>query len=328
MKLPRRPRRNRASSAIRALVQETQLRASDLVQPLFLIDSPSLRQPIDSLPGTDRLGFDPLCHVCERLLKDGIQGAALFPVVDAALKTPDGGVALNPDHFFLRSLRQLKQKFPELVLFIDVALDPYTSHGHDGLLDADGQVANDPTVEMLCQLACLIAETGVEYVAPSDMMDGRIGAIRSALDDAGHSSTGIMAYSAKFASSGYGPFRDAVQSSSSSGYLDKRTYQLNPANPREALLELLLDVDEAADIVMVKPAGWYGDILIKAREHLRIPLAAYQVSGEYAMIHAAAQRGWIDLSAARLESLLCLKRAGADLIFSYFAHQWMEISKA
>ncbi|MEM1156626.1 MAG: porphobilinogen synthase [Verrucomicrobiota bacterium] len=322
MNLSRRPRRNRKSASVRTLVEETTLLAQDLVQPAFLLDSDSAREAVPSLPQIERLGLELMKQECDELLQNGIRGIALFPVFDDALKDDQGSVGLNAGNYFYQSLRELKQTFPELVFFVDVALDPYTSHGYDGLLSADGEVDNDSTVDILCQISCLLAETGIDYVAPSDMMDGRVRAIRQALDVAGHSSTGIMAYSAKYASSCYGPFRDAVGSSKQNGYLDKQGYQLNPANSREAIMELLLDTDEGADIVMVKPAGWYGDIISASRSKLQIPIAAYQVSGEYAMIQAAAERGWMDLEAGRDESLLSIKRAGADLIFTYFARCW------
>ncbi|MEM6884229.1 MAG: porphobilinogen synthase [Verrucomicrobiota bacterium] len=319
MNLSRRPRRNRQSASVRSLLEETTILPKDLVQPLFLLDSTSAQEPIDSLPGIQRLGLEPMKQECEFLLQKGIRGIALFPVFDASLKDEQGSVALDAENYFYSSLKELKRTFPDLVFFVDVALDPYTSHGHDGLLDEQGNVDNDSTVATLAKISCLLAETGIEYVAPSDMMDGRIGAIRNALDAAGHSNTGIMAYSAKYASACYGPFRDAVGSTAQGAYLDKKSYQLNPSNSREALMELLLDMDEGADLVMVKPAGWYGDVISSAKLELNIPVAAYQVSGEYAMLHAAAERGWIDLQAGRDESLLTIKRAGADLIFSYFA---------
>ncbi len=325
MNLARRPRRNRKNSSVRALFEETTLLAKDLVQPGFLLDSIDAVEPISSLPGIERLGLEPMKRECERLQSLGIRGIALFPVFDAALKDDNASVSLKSDNYFYRSLKELKQSFPELVFFIDVALDPYTTHGHDGLLTPDGEVDNDSTVNILSQISRLLAETGIDYVAPSDMMDGRIGAIRTALDADGHTQTGIMAYSAKYASSCYGPFRNAVGSSMTGGYLDKKSYQLNPSNSREGLMELILDKNEGADIVMVKPAGWYGDIITAARAQLDIPIAAYQVSGEYSMIHAAVERGWMDLARGRHESLLAIKRSGADLIFTYFARNWDEI---
>jgi len=326
--LIRRPRRNRRSPQIRALFTETTCLASHLIQPLFCLPNPSARQPIDSLPEMERLGLHPLLKECERLQKLNLGGVALFPVFPPEAKSEQGDAAIDPHNFFYTLLRTVKHEFPDFPVFVDVALDPYTTHGHDGLLNEHGEVDNDPTVERLCRLACLLAETGVEYVAPSDMMDGRILAIRQTLDANGFQQTGILAYAAKFASASYGPFRDAVTSALPGDYLDKKTYQLNPANSREALEELKLDELEGADVLMVKPAGWYGDILARARKHTRLPLAAYQVSGEYAMIHAAARQQWLSLRHSRHESLLSLRRAGADLIFTYFAGAWADENPA
>lgn len=322
MDLPIRPRRNRRTPAIRSLLQETRLHPDDLVQPLFLIESPEAREAIPSLPDIHRLGLESMKQECETLEKSGIRAVALFPVFEDTAKDPEGSISQNPGNYFYRSLRELKRTFPDLCFFVDVALDPYTSHGHDGILDDRGDVDNDRTVEALCTIAALLAECGTDYVAPSDMMDGRIGAIRSELDRCGHGSTGIMAYAAKFASACYGPFRDAVRSGQQTGYLDKTTYQLNYTNSREAARELRFDEEEGADILMVKPANWYGDILCRARQSTTLPLAAYQVSGEYSMIHAAADQGWMELESAREESLIAIKRAGADLIFTYFAKAW------
>lgn len=268
------------------------------------------------------MGVEKMKRECAVLQASGLQGIALFPVMNPSLKNPEGSTALDSKNFFFPALKELKKTFPDFCFFVDVALDPYTSHGHDGILNDQGEVDNDRTVEILCQIANRLAETGIDYVAPSDMMDGRIEAIRSTLDQSGYTSTGIMAYAAKFASSCYGPFRHAVGSEQASGYLDKKTYQLSCSNRREAARELQLDEIEGADILMVKPAGWYGDILCRARQTTRLPLAAYQVSGEFSMIHAAAERGWIDLEVARLESLTAIKRSGADVIFSYFAKSW------
>ncbi|MEM6821178.1 MAG: porphobilinogen synthase [Verrucomicrobiota bacterium] len=319
MNLPCRPRRNRANSTIRSLVSETTVGVTDLVQPLFLLEDPNARESIDSLPGIERLGLEPMKRHCETLQRSGIGGVALFPVFPSSVKDAQGSVALDADNYFYKALEALKDTFPDLVFFVDVALDPYTDHGHDGLLDAGGNIDNDLTVERLCAISVLLAQTGVDYVAPSDMMDGRIAAIRGELDSQNYQTTGIMAYSAKFASACYGPFRDAVGSAQSKGYLDKMSYQLNPSNGREASRELALDENEAADIVMVKPAGWYADIIYRGRSLVSVPIAAYQVSGEYSMILASADRGWIDRDSAVSESLTAIKRAGADLIFSYFA---------
>lgn len=320
--LPLRPRRLRKNASVRALVQETWLRAEDLIQPLFVIDGNGPPQAIESMPGQMRLTLDDLVRECARLYQLGIKAVALFPSIDAEKKTPHGNEALMPDTLILRAVRALKQTLPELVVVADIALDPYTLHGHDGVLTEDGSdVDNDATVEMLCQMALLHAEAGVDWLAPSDMMDGRVEAIRTALDEAGHSGTAIMAYSAKYASAYYGPFRDAVGSAQAAGttLLGKHTYQLNPANRREAEVETELDEAEGADILMVKPAGPYLDIIRELRDRTNLPVAAYQVSGEYAQLHAAAQKGWLDLKATRDESLLAIKRAGADLILTYFA---------
>lgn len=318
----RRPRRLRRNNAIRSLVQETHLRTDDLIAPLFVRDGSGPSTRIESMPGVLRHGLDELLRECEDLLRLGIRGVALFPVTSSELKDPAGQEALNTECLVLRTVRAVKQRLPELVLFTDIALDPYTSHGHDGVLTADGcDVDNDRTVDILARMAVLHARAGADFVAPSDMMDGRVRAIRAALDEAGCQSTGILAYSAKFASAYYGPFREAVGSAQASGTrsLDKRTYQLSPGNPREAIADALLDESEGADALMVKPAGPYLDIIAALRRETRLPVAAYQVSGEYAQIHAAARLGWLDLESTRDESLLAIKRAGADWILTYFA---------
>jgi porphobilinogen synthase len=322
--LTRRPRRMRRSSALRTLTTETSLQAGNLIQPLFVVEGEGAPEPIESMPGQFRLSIPKLVEECKVLVDLGIPAVALFPKLDAALKSDDGREATNPDTLVLRAIRALKKEVPELAVITDLALDPYTAHGHDGLWDAAAQdLANDPTVEILTEMAVLAADAGVDIVAPSDMMDGRVGAIREALDSNGRETTAVMAYSAKFASAFYGPFRDAVGSAASAGTasLDKRTYQLNPANRREALTEVALDEEEGADILMVKPAGPYLDIIREVREETELPLAAYQVSGEYAQIHAAAERGWLDLEKCRDESLLAIRRAGADSILTYFAKE-------
>ncbi|HEV8073495.1 MAG TPA: porphobilinogen synthase, partial [Opitutaceae bacterium] len=278
--------------------------------------------PIASMPGVLRRNITDLVKECRALAKLGVPAVALFPKLEARLKDTEGSAALREDALVLRAVRAVKKAVPGLTVMTDIALDPYTTHGHDGLLTADGRdVDNDRTVEILVKMAVLHARAGVDFVAPSDMMDGRVGAIRRALDAAGCTQTGIMAYSAKFASAYYGPFREAVGSAKAAGTpaLDKRTYQLNPANRRESFTEIALDAAEGADIVMVKPAGPYLDIIRDVRQRTNKPVAAYQVSGEYAQIHAAAQRGWLDLEACRNESLLAIKRAGADMILTYFA---------
>jgi porphobilinogen synthase len=304
------------------MVEETSLRAADFIAPLFVVEGKAPPEEIKSMPGVFRLGVTDLVKECRALQKLGVPAVALFPKLDPKLKDEEGTEALNEDALVLRAVRAVKKSVPELTILTDVALDPYTSHGHDGVLNAAGDdVENDRTVGILARMAVLQARTGVDLVAPSDMMDGRVGAIRRALDAAGFSGTGIMAYSAKFNSAYYGPFRDAVGSAQAAGtrLLSKATYQLNPANRREAITEALLDAAEGADIVMVKPAGMYLDIIRDVREATSKPVAAYQISGEYAQIHAAARLGWLDLARCRHESLLAIKRAGADMILTYFA---------
>jgi porphobilinogen synthase len=321
LQLSRRPRRLRRTAAIRALCEETSVPVHALIQPVFVKEGDGADEPIESMPGILRRNCQRLVEHVKELHQLGIKGIALFPQLPADKKTPHAREALNPKTLVLEAIRALKQSVPDITLFADIALDPYTSHGHDGLLDSNGNIINDATVEILMEMAVLHAEAGVDFVAPSDMMDGRIGAIRMALDDAGFAETGILAYAAKFASAYYGPFRDAVGSAQAAGThaLDKRGYQLSPGNRREALLECLLDQEEGADILMVKPAGPYLDILRDARETVNLPLAAYQVSGEYAQIQAAAQKGWLDLDQVRDESLIAIRRAGADMILTYFA---------
>lgn len=309
------------------MVQETHLRAADLIAPLFVHPGSEPRIPVGSLPGVVRWSVEGLVEECAGLKALGIRAVALFPVTPADRKNAAGSEALNPDNLVCRAVRAVKQAVPDLVVITDVALDPYTEHGHDGVLDpATGDVDNDATVALLAQMSVVQAQAGSDWVAPSDMMDGRVGAIRSALEAEGLTRTVILAYSAKFASAYYGPFRDAVGSQSAAGrvYLDKRTYQLNPANAREALEDALLDEAEGADILMVKPAGPYLDVIRDLREATRLPVAAYQVSGEYAALHAAGERGWLDLDAARDEALLGIKRAGADVILTYFARAMAE----
>jgi porphobilinogen synthase len=323
--LIRRPRRNRQSAAIRALVRENQVRVDDLIQPLFIKDGNGLPEEIASLPGQSRLNVRNAITEVQELAALGIKAVALFPQIDSGLKDARGKYATIPKNWFFHAIREIKAAVPQVLVVADVALDPYTSHGHDGVLDANGDVANDDTVHILTHYATLLAEAGADIVAPSDMMDGRIGAIRDELDHEGHSQTAILAYAVKFASAYYGPFRDAVGSGSAKGAaakgaaLDKRTYQLDPANLREALLEARLDEDQGADIIMVKPAGLYLDVINAVKAGTVLPVAAYQVSGEYAQIHAAANAGWLDLEKARDESLLAIKRAGADIILTYFA---------
>ncbi len=320
--LPVRPRRLRRSASVRALVAETTLRAADLIAPLFVVEGQPAPEEIASMPGQYRLNVADLVKECRALWKLGVKAVALFPKLDPKLKDAEGTEELNEDGLILRAVRAVKKALPELVVITDVALDPYTSHGHDGVLNEAGDdVDNDRTVGRLAAMAVRQARAGVDFVAPSDMMDGRVGAIRGALDRAGFEQTSILAYSVKFNSAYYGPFRDAVGSAQAAGtkLLNKATYQLNPANRREALAEAVLDAAEGADILMIKPAGAYLDIIRDVRERSDKPLAAYQVSGEYAQIHAAARLGWLNLERTRDESLLAIKRAGADLILSYFA---------
>jgi porphobilinogen synthase len=322
-----RPRRLRRNAAIRQLVREHAVSAADLIQPLFVIDGTGAPEDIPSMPGQRRRNIDDLCAECEALFALGIRAVALFPALGAGLKSPDGAEALNENTLVLRAVRAVKRAVPEMQVLTDIALDPYTTHGHDGVLTADGgDVDNDRTVAILARMAVLNAAAGADFVAPSDMMDGRVGAIRVALDEAGHSPCGIVAYAAKFNSAYYGPFRDAVGSAQAAGttLLSKASYQLDPANARQAARELFLDEAEGADILMVKPAGPYLDIIRMAREETVLPVAAYQVSGEYAQIHAAARLGWLDLGRCRDESLLAIKRAGADLILTYFARDWAQ----
>jgi porphobilinogen synthase len=319
--LIRRPRRNRQNAAIRALVRENRVHVEDLIQPVFVKDGNGLPEEIPSLPGIERLNVRNTLAEVGKLAELGIRAVALFPQIDPALKDARGKYAVAPKNWFFGAIRELKKEHPEVLLVADVALDPYTSHGHDGVLDANGDVANDETVQILTHYAAVLAEAGADIVAPSDMMDGRIGAIRDELDHEGFTQTAILAYAVKFASAYYGPFRDAVGSATKKGApaLDKSTYQLDPANLREALLEARLDEDQGADILMVKPAGLYLDVINAVKAGTVLPVAAYQVSGEYAQIHAAARAGWLDLEKARDEALIAIKRAGADIILTYFA---------
>jgi porphobilinogen synthase len=314
-----RPRRLRRDAYTRALVREHRLHASDFIFPVFVHEGENRVEPIASMPGVSRLSLDKLIPVAEECVELGIPVIALFPAIDTALKTPDGIEATNPDGLIPRIVRALKEKVPGLGVLTDVALDPYTSHGQDGVLDEQGYILNDRTVELLKRQALVQAQAGVDIVAPSDMMDGRIGAIRAALEADSHIHTRIMAYSAKYASAFYGPFRDAVGSRSNLGKADKKTYQMDPGNSDEALREVGLDLAEGADMVMVKPGMPYLDIVRLVKQEFRVPTFAYQVSGEYAMIKAAAANGWLDHDAVMLEALLAFKRAGADGILTYFA---------
>jgi porphobilinogen synthase len=314
-----RPRRMRRDAFSRRLMRETTLTAADLIQPVFLIEGQNAAEPIASMPGIERLTLDRLLDTAAHMAELGLPAIALFPAVPAAKKSPDGREAYNPEGLVQRAARALKRAVPELGVIADVALDPFTTHGQDGLIDDTGYVVNDPTIEVLVKQALSQAEAGVDVVAPSDMMDGRIGAIRAALEVAGHVHTRILAYSAKYASAFYGPFRDAIGSAQNLGAGSKRTYQMDPANSDEALREVALDLDEGADMVMVKPALPYLDIVRRVRDRFGVPTLAYQVSGEYSMIMAAVRAGWLDERAGALEPLLACKRAGADAVLSYFA---------
>jgi porphobilinogen synthase len=314
-----RPRRLRKDAFTRDLVREHRLAPADLILPVFVLDGLNQAQDVASMPGVQRLSVDRLLPVAEQCLRLHVPVMALFPVIEPALKTPDGREATNPDGLVPRALRELKRRFPELGLLTDVALDPFTSHGQDGLLDHSGYILNDETVEVLVRQALVQAEAGVDIVAPSDMMDGRIGAIRSALEANGRIHTRIMAYSAKYASAFYGPFRDAVGSSGNLGRADKKVYQMDPGNSNEALREVSLDIAEGADMVMVKPGLPYLDIVARVKQAFQMPTFAYQVSGEYSMLKAAAANGWLDHDAVMMETLLAFKRAGADGVLSYFA---------
>ncbi|NBT00920.1 MAG: porphobilinogen synthase [Betaproteobacteria bacterium] len=314
-----RPRRMRRDDWSRRLVQENHLRVDDLIYPVFLLPGSNQTQAVNSMPGIERMSLDRLFYVAEECVALGIPVMALFPVIDLSLKTNDGAEAFNPKGLVPSAVIELKKRFPTLGIMTDIALDPYTSHGQDGVLDDQHRILNDETVAILIKQAICHAQAGVDMVAPSDMMDGRIGAIRNALENQGLIHTRIMAYAAKYASSFYGPFRDAVGSATNLGKADKKTYQMDPANGDEAIREVGLDISEGADLVMVKPGMPYLDIVYRIKEAFGYPTYAYQVSGEYAMMKAAAQNGWLDHDAVMMESLLGFKRAGADGVLTYFA---------
>ncbi|MBK8072638.1 MAG: porphobilinogen synthase [Ramlibacter sp.] len=314
-----RPRRLRRDDFTRNLVREHAVTANDLIYPVFVLDGQGRREAVASMPGVERLSLDLLLPVAEHCVRLGIPAMALFPVIDPSLKDPNGREALNPKGLVPTVVRALKKEFPALGVMTDVALDPFTSHGQDGLLDDTGYILNDETVAVLVQQALVQAEAGVDIVAPSDMMDGRIGAIRAALESSGAIHTRIMAYSAKYASAFYGPFRDAVGSAGNLGKSNKKVYQMDPGNTDEALREVAMDIAEGADMVMVKPGMPYLDIVRRVKDEFRVPTFAYQVSGEYAMLKAAAANGWLDHDAVMMESLLAFKRAGADGVLTYFA---------
>ena len=314
-----RPRRMRRDDWSRRLMQENSVSPSDLIYPVFLLEGSNQSQAVASMPGVNRVSLDLLFSVAQECVALGIPVMALFPVIDSALKTPDGKEAFNPSGLIPTAVKELKKRFPTLGIMTDVALDPYTSHGQDGVLDSEGRILNDETTAILVQQAVAQAQAGVDIVAPSDMMDGRIRKIREALEQKNLIHTRIMAYSAKYASAFYGPFRDAVGSAKNLGKADKKTYQMDSANSDEAIHEVALDISEGADMVMVKPGMPYLDIVRRVKDTFEYPTYAYQVSGEYAMLKAAAQNGWLDHDAVMMESLLAFKRAGADGVLTYFA---------
>jgi porphobilinogen synthase len=318
MNIPQRPRRNRSSEALRAMVRENHLRPDDFIAPLFVREGMSERTAIASMPGHARLSIDELIKEARELFSLGLRSVALFPAIDDAKKTSDAREAWNPDNLNLRAARALKEALPDLLLMGDIALDPYSSDGHDGIVDPkSGEILNDASIEALIKQSIASAKAGFDILGPSDMMDGRVGAMRSALDGEGFERTLIMSYTAKYASAFYGPFRDALASAPKKG--DKKTYQMDPANGREALREAALDEAEGADILMVKPGLPYLDVIYRLRQASSLPIAAYNVSGEYAMVKAAAEKGWIDGDKVMMEVLTSFKRAGADIVLTYFA---------
>ena len=317
--LTHRPRRLRKQKFNRSLVRENSLSASDLIYPLFVIEGENKREIIESMPGIERVSIDQLLVEAKEVMDLKIQAIALFPVINSDKKTEEAEEAYNPDGLVQRAVRALKRSLPDLAVITDVALDPFTSHGQDGLIDSDGYVLNDETVDVLIKQSISHAEAGADIVAPSDMMDGRIGAIRNALEESGFIHTNILSYSAKYASSFYGPFREAVGSSGNLGKSDKKSYQMDPGNSNEAIREVELDINEGADMVMIKPGLPYLDIVSNVKQVFGVPTFAYHVSGEYAMLKAASQNNWIDEKSTVLETLLCFKRAGADAILTYFA---------
>ncbi len=321
-----RPRRNRKSAALRALVQETRLHPSQLIAPLFLLEGEGKKEEITSMPGIYRQSLDLLLKEVEELYAMGVRGIDLFPVIPAEKKDAVGSEALNENNLLCRALIALKKEMPEMCVMVDVALDPYTNHGHDGLVNTEGVILNDPTLEVLGNMSVLAAEAGADIIAPSDMMDGRVAYIRKCLDQSGFPDVGILSYAVKYASAFYGPFRDALHSAPKFG--DKKTYQMDPANSREALRECALDEAEGADMLLIKPALAYLDIITKIRAHTTLPIGAYHVSGEYAMVMAAAQKGWLDADRIFYECLTSIKRAGADFIFTYAAKRVIPLIKA
>jgi porphobilinogen synthase len=325
LNITKRPRRNRKSPAIRALVQETHLHASQLVAPLFVLEGTNERQIIQSMPGVERLSIDLIVKEVEQLYALGVRGVDLFPVIPKEKKDAWGTEALANNNLIEKTIKAIKKTVPDMCVMVDIALDPFTDHGHDGVVDVQGNILNDETIFRLAQMSVLAAEAGADIVAPSDMMDGRIGYIRQALDLAGHEHVNILSYAAKYASAFYGPFREALQSAPKFG--DKKTYQMNPANSREALLECALDELEGADMLLIKPALAYLDIIAKVRESTHLPVGAYHVSGEYSMVMAAAQNGWLDADKIFMESLISMRRAGAEFILTYTAKRIAQILK-
>jgi porphobilinogen synthase len=321
--LSKRPRRNRKNPAIRALVQETRLHPNNFVAPLFVLDGDNYKQPIHSMPGVNRLSIDLILKEVESLMKQGVMAVDLFPVIPSSEKDASGSYCLKEDNLLQRAVKAIKQEIPEMCVMVDIALDPFTDHGHDGLVNQMGHIMNDETLETLLQMSLILADAGADIIAPSDMMDGRVRYLREGMDKVGFTDVGILAYAAKYASSFYGPFRDALQSAPKFG--DKKTYQMNPANCREALLECVLDEHEGADMLLIKPALPYLDVLSNLRKQTNLPIGAYHVSGEYAMVMAAGLNGWIDADRVMMESLLSIKRAGADFILTYAARKMAEI---
>ncbi len=319
-----RPRRNRKSETIRNMVEETTLHTKNLIYPLFLIDGTNVQNPISSLPGLSQLSIDLMLKEIHECIELGIKTFILFPAIEEHLKDKTATYSYQPENFYLKAISTIKQQFPTCCLISDVAMDPYSSDGHDGLVK-DGKILNDETLDILGKMALAQAAAGIDIIGPSDMMDGRVQFLRNILDENGFSETGIMSYTAKYASAFYGPFRDALDSAPKAG--DKKTYQMNPANKREAIIEAALDSSEGADFLMIKPAICYLDIIHVLKEQFELPIAAYNVSGEYAMIKAAAQNGWLDYEKTMHEMLLSIKRAGADVILTYFAKDWAKLKK-
>ena len=321
----RRPRRNRKSAAIRNMVAENSLSVNDFIFPLFLLEGNNKKVPVESMPGIDRLTVDHMLKEIEACMKLGVNAFDIFPVVEEKHKDKMATKSSDENFFYLKALAKIKQEFPEACIMTDVAMDPYSSDGHDGIVDEEGNIINDETLDILADMALAQAATGIDIIGPSDMMDGRVEYIRDALDENGYDQVSIMSYSAKYASAFYGPFRDALDSAPKSG--DKKTYQMDPANKHEALIEAELDADEGADFLMVKPALAYLDVIHLLKENHELPIAAYNVSGEYSMIKAAAQKGWLDGERTMMESLLSMKRAGADVILTYFAKEAAAVLK-